>query len=437
MKEVRTLQFNPKLSWEFLSTDEIAAKTIRALRNHIKHVKEVSSYYKEAFWDFNADDIKQIDDFNRLPFTGKTALTEHTHQFTAIEPQEIVETVATGGATGRRVYCPLSANDIDRLAFSEALSFHAMGISPGDRALLFIGFDHCALSGIGCYRGLTLLGANTVRAGMVTHDLGKRYIEQFKPTVIAGSPSFLRRLAMDLSKGGASAQAYAIKKLICLGESLKNQNMEMNPVGKKLQELWGGQALVSYTITEMADALCECIEQKGGHTHPELIYLEVVDESGRPLPDGTPGELVATSLGIEGMPLVRYRTGDITFKVPGTCPCGRNSARIGPILGRSNEMIRLKTGMVYPLTVTNALDEMDGINDYVIILESDDAHIDRVSIHVAAQPSIVEKIAAHVRTVARVHFPILISNSSTIQSMRGPDRPNTRIVDWRQQSQRR
>jgi hypothetical protein len=92
---------------------------------------------------------------------------------------------------------------------------------------------------------------------------------------------------------------------------------------------------------------------------------------------------------------------------------------------------------VYPLTITNALDEMDEINDYVIILENDDAHSDRVSIHVATKPSAIEKIGNHVRTVAQVGFPILISNISTIQSMRGNWRRQVRIVDWRQQAQRR
>ena len=431
------MQFNPKLSWEFLSADEIAAKTLRALRNHVKHVKEVSPYYKEAFWDANPEDIKHIDDFSRLPFTSRAALGEHFSKFVAVEEQEIIETAATGGVTGRAIYCPLTANDIDRLAFSEALFFHSMGITNQDRAMLFTGFDHLSLAGEGCFRGLTLLGVNTARAGTVTHDLCQHYLEYFKPTVIAGAPAFLRRLAVDIAKGGYKTRESPVKLLICLGESLKCQDMTMNSVGKKLQDLWGAKAMVSYTLTEVADALCECVEQNGGHAHPELIYLEIVDGTGKPLPDGTPGELVVSSLGIEGMPLVRYRTGDITFKVPGGCACGRNSFRIGPILGRSTEMIRLKTGTVYPLTLTNALDELDELNDYIIILESDDAHTDRVTIHAATQPSIVEKIANHVRTVARIHFPILISNISTIQSMRGPGRRNVRIVDWRQQSQRR
>ena len=431
------MKFNPNLSWEFLSVDEIAAKTLRALRNHIKHVKDVSPYYKEVFGDVAAEEIKSTDDFSRLPFTGRSALGEQAAKFVSVGAPEIVETVATGGATGKPIFCPLTKNDLDRLAFSEALSFHSVGLSAEDRVLLLVGMDRWSLAGIGYYRGLSLIGANTGRAGLVTHDLCKQYIEAFKPTALVGTPSFLRRMALDMMKAGFNAQESSIAKLICVGESLKNQALEMNSLGKKLQELWGAKAYASYTITELADSFCECAEQRGGHTHPELIYSEIIDEHGHAVADGTPGELVATSLGVEGIPLVRYRTGDITFKLPGTCSCGRNSVRIGPILGRTSEMIKVKGAVVFPLTITNALDAIDEINDYIIIIESDDGLSDRVSIHVAAHPSAVEKIASHVRSVAHVNFPILISNISTIQSMRGASRRHVRIVDWRQQALRR
>jgi phenylacetate-CoA ligase len=430
------LNFNPKLSWEFFSSDEILSKTIRALRNHIKHVKEVSPYYKEALWDIAPEDIRKIDDFSRLPLTGRKLLAEHTGRFTAVAPHAVVETVATAGATGHPIFCPLTANDIERLAFSEALSFHGMGISAEDRALLFLDMDRWTLAGMGCYRGLTFLGANTGRAGVESHEFCRQYLETFKPTVLAAAPSFLRRLALDLEKTGFDVRASGIRKLICVGESLKNREMTSNMMGKRLEDRWGALAYDTYTITEINDSFCECSERKGAHIHPELIYAEIVGDNGMPVPDGSPGELVATTFGIEGMPLVRYKTGDITFRVPGSCACGRHSARIGPILGRKNEVIRTKKGpMIYPLTITNALDEMDEINDYVIILENDDASSDRVTIHVAAKPSAIERIADHVRRVAQVGFPILISNVSTIQSIRGNWRRQIRIVDWRQQSQ--
>jgi phenylacetate-CoA ligase len=435
---VHVLNFNPKLSWEFLSTDEIGSKTLRALRNHIKHVKEVSPYYKESLWDIASEDIKKPEDFNRLPFTKRMSLAEHPERFLAVSSQTVVETVATGGATGQPIFCPLTANDLERLAFSQALSFYSMGISAEDRVLIFLELDGWSLSGIGCYRGFTLLGANTGRAGVAENDVCKKYLEVFKPTVLAGAPSFLRRLAMSLDKSGNRIKENGPHKLVCVGESLKNRAMEINTIGKRLENAWGALAFDNYTITEINDSFCECSERRGGHTHPELIYAEIIDEHGRIVPDGTPGELVATTLGIEGMPLVRYRTGDITFSVPGTCPCGRNSIRIGPILGRASEIIRMKKGdSIYPLTITNALDEIDEINDYVIILENDDSHSDRVTIHVAAKPSAIENISNHIRAITPAGFPILISNISTIESMRGNWRRQVRIVDWRQQAQQR
>ena len=142
---------------------------------------------------------------------------------------------------------------------------------------------------------------------------------------------------------------------------------------------------------------------------------------------------MATPLGIEGIPLVRYRTGDITFKISEPCACGRNSIRIGPVLGRKSQMIKLKGTTVFPLTITNALDEIEEVDDYIIILENDDSLSDRVAIHAATTPAAVEKISNHLRAVSRVNFPILVSNMTTIHSLRGSSRKKIRILDWRQQ----
>ncbi|MCU0610149.1 MAG: AMP-binding protein, partial [Chitinispirillaceae bacterium] len=406
-------------------------RTIRALRNQIKHVREVSPFYKTVFGDVVLEGIESLDDFARLPLTDRTSLAGNASQFTAVSPAEVIETVATGGATARPLYWPLTSSDLDRLAFSEALSLHGLGLTPEDRVLLLVGFDHFSFASMGLYRGCLMLGANTGRAGLVPLDLGRHYLEAFEPTVLVGAPSSLRRFSTDLAKSGFKTGQCSVKKIVCTGESLKNQDLTMNTVGKKLEELWGAKAFVSYTINEIADSLCECEKQQGVHCHPELIYTEILDDKGQPVPDQTPGELVVTSFGIEGMPLVRYRTGDITFKVPGACACGRNSARLGPVLGRVSELIRQRDAVVYPLTVTNALDEMDEIADYVIVLENDSAHSDRASIHVAAQPSVVERIAMQVRSAAQCSFPILVSNISTIQSMRKPWHRNARIIDRR------
>ena len=416
-----------------LSSDEIAAKTLRALRNHVRHVKEVSSYYKDVLWDIAPEDITTIDDFQKLPFTTKSSLAEHTSRFIGVGPEQIVETVVTSGSTGKSIPFALTATDLDRLAFNEALSFYSAGITAADKVQILVSLDRLFIAGMAYYRGSVLLGANTMRIGVLPHDMQKFYLELFKPTVLVGVPSFLKKLGQELLNSGFDTRNSSVEKLICIGESLRTQSMEPNSVAKSLEEIWNARTYSTYASTEKSVSYCECVAQYGGHAHPELIFTEIVDENGKLVPDGTPGELVATPLGVEGMPLVRYRTGDITFKISEPCGCGRNSERIGPILGRKSQMIKLKGTTVYPIAITNALDSIEEISDYIIILENDDSLSDRVAIHVATSPVNVEKIANHLRAVARVNFPILVSNVTTLQSLRGASRKKIRILDWRQQ----
>jgi phenylacetate-CoA ligase len=193
----------------------------------------------------------------------------------------------------------------------------------------------------------------------------------------------------------------------------------------------------TYASTELSCAFCECTTQYGGHAHPELVYAEIIDENGKEVPDGEVGELVATPLGVEGVPLVRYKTGDITFKVPGACACGRNSLRVGPILARKSHMIKIKGTTVYPLAITNVLDSLEGIEDYIIIIEDEESGSDRVTIHVATMPSNLEKIGSQLRAQARVQLPVLISNVATIKYDRGNSLKKIRVVDKRKKSQRK
>jgi phenylacetate-CoA ligase len=428
------LVFKPEFSWEFLSAEEIQAKSIRALRNHVKHTEEVSPYYRELFSSIDVNELQTIDDFQKLPLTDKDTLSTQPGKFISVEPSQIVETVITSGSAGKPLAFPLTVNDLDRLAFNEALSFHSAGVTADDRVQILVSLDRLFIAGMAYYRGLVLLGANTMRLGVVPNDMHKYYFESLKPTVLVGVPSYLNKLAIELGKQGFDPKSTGVKKIFCIGESLRNQDMELNSVAVSLETLWGAKVYSTYASTEMSVSYCECEDRTGGHSHPELIFTEILDESGKPVPDGTPGELVVTPLGVEGVPLVRFKTGDITFKISQTCSCGRNSLRIGPILGRKSQMIKLKGTTVYPLTLTNALDGISEINDYVIILENNDALSDNVAVHVAAPPSAVEKIANQLRAVARVNFPVLISNITTIESYRGKSRKKIRIIDWRQQA---
>lgn len=425
------MDFRPELSWEFQSADDIHNRTIRALRNQVHHAKDTSIYYRDALADVFAQEIQSIEEFQKLPFTDKSILADMPMQFLGVSPEEIAETVVTSGSTGKPLLFSLTNNDIDRLAYNEALAFHSIGINSHDRSLLMVSLDRMFIAGMAYYRGLHMLGVNTARFGVVPAEMQKQYMSLFKPTVVVGVPSFMLKLAKQLETLGFNTRESSIEKIVCIGESLRDQNLEYNAVAQKLIELYDAQIFSTYASTEMATAYCDCAARSGGHARPELIFTEIIDQSGKPLPDGEVGELVVTPFGVEGVPLVRYKTGDITFKIPGICSCGRNSCRIGPILARKSQMIKVKGTTIYPLSITNALDELTDLTDYVIVLEGDESLADQVSIHVAAPASKLETIARHVQARTRVYFPILISNAPTINALRGNSHKQVKVVDSR------
>ncbi|MBN1578350.1 MAG: hypothetical protein JW913_17445, partial [Chitinispirillaceae bacterium] len=139
----------------------------------------------------------------------------------------------------------------------------------------------------------------------------------------------------------------------------------------------------------------------------------------------------ATPLGVEGVPLVRYRTGDITFKIPGSCSCGRNSCRIGPILGRRSQLFTCRGTVVYPLILTNALDAIDAVQDYLVIIENDERKSDTVTIQAAAPPAALEKIKQAIRDATGVQLQVLVSNIPTIRGLRGGTTRKIPIIDNR------
>ena len=149
--------------------------------------------------------------------------------------------------------------------------------------------------------------------------------------------------------------------------------------------------------------------------------------------DGTPGELIATPLGVEGNPLIRYKTGDITFIVPGKCSCGRNSIRIGPILGRTAQAVKLKDGIIYPTAIATILESAEGVEDYLIILEKEEVSGDRISLHVITAPTNLSAISIRIRDEVHATLPLLISNVATIRHLRGKESRETKIIDNRKQ----
>jgi phenylacetate-CoA ligase len=181
----------------------------------------------------------------------------------------------------------------------------------------------------------------------------------------------------------------------------------------------------------MQTAFTECSHGKGGHLLSELIHVEILDSGNQPVPPGQPGEIVITTLGVEGMPLVRYKTGDIASMFEEPCACGRTTPRIGPIVGRLQNMIKLKGTTVYPPAVVETIHEQPGINDYVIEIYADEFKTDRIKVWLAVddsmQPTIQEKLIERFQSTIKVTPDMVFVPQREIEIMQGAGGANRKI----------
>jgi phenylacetate-CoA ligase len=164
---------------------------------------------------------------------------------------------------------------------------------------------------------------------------------------------------------------------------VRDRNLQLLKIGHDLQEIWHAAVFSTYASSEIVTTFCECAAQQGGHLHPDLAIVEIVDEGGTVLPPGAAGEVVVTPLSVEGMPLLRFRTGDVSFLIDEQCSCRRFSPRLGPILGRKNQMMKIRGTTLYPQAVFSALEEMDVVKDYYIVVTSRGDLADYMTIYAA------------------------------------------------------
>jgi len=253
------------------------------------------------------------------------------------------------------------------LGQNECQSFEQTGLAAGDVVILAVTIDKCFMAGLAYFEGLKKLGATAIRVGAGSPAMLLSMMQRLKPSAIVSVPSFIKRVASYAAAQGIDPAQSTVRKLICIGEPVRESDWKLTALGSHIGHAWGAQVFSTYGITELACSLCECSAGQGGHLHPNLLHIEILDDAGKPVPDGQPGQLVATSIGVEAMPLVRFATGDVTFIIRERCPCGRATPRIGPILGRRDQAMKLKGTMVYPAAVQRTLQSVEQIIDYVMI----------------------------------------------------------------------
>lgn len=390
------------------SQADIVALQEKKLQEVLAYVNEHSAFYKRLFKEhnINVSAIKTLSDLTKLPTTCKDDLQRDNDAFRCVPKSAIVDYASTSGTLGTPVTFGLTDNDLNRLAYNEAISLACAGIKKGDVVQLMTTIDRRFMAGLAYFLGVRQLGASIVRVGAGIPELQWDSIRLYEPTYLIAVPSFLLKMIAYAEKNGIDYEASSVKGVVCIGESLRNQDFSNTLLAEKIAEKWKGIKLYStYASTEMSTTFTECEYQQGGHHHPELIITEVLDDVGNRVGENESGELTITTLGVEAMPLIRFRTGDIVTMHTGTCACGRNTARVSPVLGRKQQMIKYKGTTLYPPVLMDLLTNFEEIENYIIEISTNSILTDEILIRIGTRTpteALKERISNHFRAKIRV-----------------------------------
>jgi phenylacetate-CoA ligase len=413
----------------------------KALNELLDYVSVNSGFYREHFrkHGVNPSEIRSLGDLSNIPPTSKDDLQSGSSDFICVKRNRIIDYLTTSGTSGDPVVFALTENDLKRLAYNEYMGFRCAGCTRNDILQLMTTIDRRFMAGMAYFLGSRRLGSAMIRVGNGIPELQWDTIKRFSPTTLIAVPSFLINIIEYAEKNGIDHRSSGVRRAICIGDSLRNTDFSFNTLGRKIHEKWPELDLYStYASTEMAASFTECSRGQGGHHHPELLIVEFLDDNGKPVINGEAGELTVTTLGVEGMPLVRFRTGDICHGHYEPCGCGRNTMRVGPVIGRKNQMIKFKGTTLYPPALYDILENIDGVRNYVIELSTNPIGTDEILVRVGSElnsESFEKVIKDHFRAKFRVAPAVSFESPEQIAKVQYPSmsRKPLKLIDKRQQ----
>jgi phenylacetate-CoA ligase len=422
----------------YQAKNKIKAMQEEKLRELMAYLNRYSPFYKELFLAHNIDvaGIKTLEDLSSVPVSVKEDLQQRNDDFLCVSRDKIIEYTSTSGTLGTPVTVALTESDLKRLARNEYASFVCADGSSKDIYQLMLTLDRQFMAGMAYYSGIRKLGAGIIRLGPGVPSLQWETINRIKPTSIVAVPSFILKLIQFAGEHHIDLNNSSVKKAICIGENIRSTDFSLNILGKKITESWNIKLFSTYASTEMQTAFTECREGRGGHLNPELLIVELLDENNEAVAPNEPGEVTITTLGVEGMPLLRYKTGDICMYFDDPCACGRSTLRLSPLVGRKKQMIKFKGTTLYPPALFDLLTEMEDIRDFVAEVYSNEVGLDEVLLYLQPANDSAEcdrKIRAYLQARLRVSPHINYLSSEEIQKMQqaGTSRKAVKFIDKR------
>ena len=345
---------------------KMTEKQFELIKANLKKLTSKPCFYKEKFRGIDIDNLKSQEDFEKLPFTWKGDLREaYPLGLQAVPDEEIVRIHSSSGTTGTPVIIPYTQKDVDDWAVMFARCYEMAGITNLDRIHITPGYGLWT-AGIGFQLGAEKLGAMTIPMGPGNTDKQLRMMQDMKSTVLCATSSYALLLAEEIAKRNLTNNIFLKKGVI--GSERWGEKMR-----KRIANELGVQLYDIYGLTEVygPGIGMSCEHECGMHVWDDYLYFEIVDpKTGEVLPDGEIGELVITTLYKEGAPLIRYRTHDLTRFIPGECPCGSKYPRIDTILGRTDDMVKVKGVNIFPSQIEEMLKNVqEASSEYQFMLD--------------------------------------------------------------------
>ena len=341
------------------------SNVLSKIKESITKAKQ-GAYYQERYKDIDVEAIGSQADFELLPFTDKEDLRNaYPLGLQAVPDEKVVRIHSSSGTTGAPVIIPYTQKDVNDWAIMFKRCYETAGITALDRIHITPGYGLWT-AGIGFQAGAELLGAMSIPMGPGNTDKQIKMMMDLKSTVLCATSSYALLLAEEIEKRGIKDKIHLKKGVI--GSERWGEKMRQRIAGELGVELYD-----IYGLTEIygPGIGISCPHACGMHMWTDYMYYEIIDpKTGKIVPEGEVGELVITTLEKEGAPLIRYRTHDLTRALPGDCACGLSYPRIDTIIGRSDDMVKVKGALIYPGIVDSFLSAMEGVSsEYQIMID--------------------------------------------------------------------
>jgi len=421
---------------EIASRDEISALQLKRLKWTLTHVYKNVAHYKQAFdtAGVHPNDMKTLDDLHKFPFTTKSELRDnYPFGLMAIPREELLRIHASSGTTGKPTVVGYSRRDVETWADIIARSMRAAGCRPGMLAQNSYGYG-LFTGGLGFHHGAERLGLTVVPVSGGMTERQVKLIGDFKPDIIFVTPSYLLAILDEFRKQGVNPRESSLKIAMCGAEPWTNAMRE------EIETAFDLHAIDNYGLSEVIGpgVSCECIETKDGCTiWEDHFFPEVIDPAtGKVLPDGEAGELVFTSLTKEAMPVIRYRTRDLSRLLPGTA---RSMRRMEKIIGRSDDMMIIRGVNVFPSQIEEIILNDERLSPHFFVELRRAERLDAITVVVEARPGTSESdwttrgrdLAHHIKSVIGVTAQVNVVKPGSVERSTGKAK---RVIDMRQKT---